>query len=159
MIGELLSRAALGPDEVADMYRLFTMHFEGVSAHRFRVDLGRKDWVIRVRDRDTLLGFTSLQFLRVHAGVREFNVLYSGDTIMKPEARSTTLLARTWIDSVRRISELHAVEDMHWLLLVSGFRSYRLLPVFWREFYPNYMKSTPAEVRRTVDALAGVDFM
>ena len=158
MIGELLPRAALGGDDVADMYRLFTTHFERVSEDRFRVDLERKDWVIRVRDGKTLLGFTSLQFLRVRAAAADLEVLYSGDTIMKPEARSTTLLARTWIDSVRRISELHAAAEMHWLLLVSGFRTYRLLPVFWREFFPNCMQATPAGVRDTVATLAGALF-
>jgi hypothetical protein len=158
VIGELLPRAALGGDDVADMYRLFTTHFERVSEHRFRVDLERKDWVIRVRDGKTLLGFTSLQFLRARAAARDLDVLYSGDTIMKPEARSTTLLARTWIESVRRISELHAAAEMHWLLLVSGFRTYRLLPVFWREFYPSCMQVTPAGVRDTVAALAGALF-
>lgn len=158
MIGELLPRAALGGDDVADMYRLFTTHFERVSEYRFRVDLERKDWVIRVRDGKTLLGFTSLQFLRVRAAAADLEVLYSGDTIMKPEARSTTLLARTWIDSVRRISELHAAAEMHWLLLVSGFRTYRLLPVFWREFFPNCTQATPAGVRDTVATLAGTLF-
>jgi len=158
VIGELLPRAALGGDDVADMYRLFTTHFERVSEDRFRVDLERKDWVIRVRDGKTLLGFTSLQFLRVRAAAADLEVLYSGDTIMKPEARSTTLLARTWIDSVRRISELHAAAEMHWLLLVSGFRTYRLLPVFWREFFPNCMQATPAGVRDTVATLAGALF-
>ena len=158
MIGELLPRAALSGDEVADMYRLFTTHFERVSEQRFRADLERKDWVIRVRDHETLLGFTSLALLRAQAGGRELSVLYSGDTIMKPEARSTTQLARTWIDSVRRIGEQHAVAEMYWLLLVSGFRTYRLLPVFWREFYPNCMQPTPPQVRSTVAALAGTLF-
>ena len=158
MIGELLPRAALGVDDVADMYRLFASHFDRVSENRFRFDLEHKDWVIRVRERNTLLGFTSLQFLRMRIASRELNVLYSGDTIMKPEARSTTVLARTWIDSVRRISELHTASEMHWLLLVSGFRTYRLLPVFWREFFPNCMQGTPAEVRSTVDEVASALF-
>jgi hypothetical protein len=158
VIGELLPRAALGVDEVADMYRLFTTHFERVSEPRFRADLDEKDWVIRVRDAKSLLGFTSLKLLRSRAGARDLEVLYSGDTIMKPEARSTTLLARTWIDSVRRISERDANAQMHWLLLVSGFRTYRLLPVFWREFFPNCLQPTPPQVRSTVDELAGALF-
>jgi len=158
VIGELQPRAALGRDDVADMYRLFTTHFERVSEYRFRVDLERKDWVIRVRDGKTLLGFTSLQLLQARAGARDLNVLYSGDTIMRPEARSTTLLARTWIDSVRRISERHAVAEMHWLLLVSGFRTYRLLPLFWREFFPSCTQPTQAAVRDSVAELAGTLF-
>jgi len=154
VIGELLPRAALTAAEIADMYRLFSTHFERVSASRFGCDLERKDWVIRVREREVLLGFTSLQLLRVRHGGRDLDVLYSGDTIMRPEARSTTLLARTWIDGVRRISERYALAELHWLLLVSGFRTYRLLPVFWREFFPCHLRCAPADVRRTVDELA-----
>jgi hypothetical protein len=158
VIGELLPRATLTLADIAEMYRLFTTHFERVSEYRFRVDLERKDWVIRVRDGKTLLGFTSLQLLPACTAARALNVLYSGDTIMRPEARSTTLLARTWIDSVRRISELHGAAHMHWLLLVSGFRTYRLLPVFWREFFPSCTQATPDEVRDTVTELAGTLF-
>lgn len=163
MIGELLERRSLGSAEIGEMYRLFTSHFERVSESRFRADLAAKDWVIRIRDNSQLLGFTSVRLLQVSTGGKPLDLIYSGDTIVKPEARSTTLLARTWIDSVRRIAERCGNRELHWLLLVSGFRTYRLLPVFWKEFYPSFRSETPAEVSATMNTLAaslfGADYL
>ena len=154
MIGELVERATLGSADVTDMYRLFTTHFERVSEARFREDLESKDWVIRIRDRGGLLGFTSLRCMHVTLEGRRLDLLYSGDTIVKSEARGTTVLARTWIESVRRIRERGGISELHWLLLVSGFRTYRLLPVFWQEFFPNCRTEMPASVRATMDSVA-----
>ncbi len=158
MNGELLTRAALEPDDVQEMYGLFTSHFERVSEDQFRADLARKHWIIRLRDRGALLGFSSLQLLRAQSGEGAISVLYSGDTIVRPEARSTTLLARTWIDAVRRISERDDVANLHWLLLVSGFRTYRLLPLFWKRFFPTWSEPMPSSVRASIDSLASSMF-
>jgi hypothetical protein len=158
VIGELIPRSALGANDVSEMYRLFRLHFERVSEHRFRADLEQKHWVIRLRDRHGLHGFSSLRFLRAKSAGQVLNVLYSGDTIVAPEARGTTILARTWIDSVRRLSQYYGASELNWLLLVSGFRTYRLLPVFWQEFFPRYSEPTPATVQSTIDALGNSVF-
>ena len=154
MIGELVERARLESAEISEMYRLFTSHFDRVSESRFREDLDNKDWVIRIRDNSALLGFTSLRQIHINLEGSSVDLLYSGDTIVKPEARSTTLLARTWIESVRQISEQCGTPQLQWFLLVSGFRTYRLLPVFWKEFFPNYRDETPPTVRSMIDCVA-----
>ena len=41
-----------------------------------------------------------------------------------------------------------------WLLLTSGFRTYRFLPVFWREFFPRFDAATPEFIQRLLDQLA-----
>jgi hypothetical protein len=45
-----------------------------------------------------------------------------------------------------------------WLLLTSGFRTYRFLPVFWREFFPRFDRSTPPELHRLLYQLANERF-
>jgi hypothetical protein len=45
-----------------------------------------------------------------------------------------------------------------WLLLTSGFRTYRFLPVFLREFYPRFGRQTPAEWDRMRLELATARF-
>jgi hypothetical protein len=40
-----------------------------------------------------------------------------------------------------------------WLLLTSGFRTYRFLPVFWREFFPRFDQATPPEMERLREQL------
>ena len=45
-----------------------------------------------------------------------------------------------------------------WLLLTSGFRTYRFLPVFWREFFPRFDAPTPAGMARLLHELASRQF-
>jgi hypothetical protein len=42
----------------------------------------------------------------------------------------------------------------YWLLLTSGFRTYRFLPVFWREFFPSRDRPTPGAMQELIDQLA-----
>ena len=40
------------------------------------------------------------------------------------------------------------------MLLTSGFRTYRFLPTFWREFHPRFDSPTPPEKHRLLNFLA-----
>jgi len=158
VIGKLLPREALSADDVSEMYALFGNFFEGVSERRFRADLDEKQWIIRFTRGSALCGFSSLRFSRHIHREKRIAVLSSGDTIMAPEGRSTTVLARTWIDAVNQLRGIYGEPDLVWLLLVSGFRTYRLLPVFWQEFYPCYGRSTPASVQEAMHSVASALF-
>jgi len=157
-MGKLIPREALSADDVSEMYALFSNYFEGVSERRFRTDLDEKQWIICFSRGSALCGFSSLRFSRHLHHERKIAVLSSGDTIMAPEARSTTVLARTWIAAVNQLRRFYGEPDLVWLLLVSGFRTYRLLPVFWQEFYPCYGRSTPATVQAEMHVVASTLF-
>jgi hypothetical protein len=43
---------------------------------------------------------------------------------------------------------------LYWLLISSGYKTYRFLSVFYREFYPRYDRSTPPEMQALMDHLA-----
>ncbi len=137
MIGELLSIADLKSSDRDEMLRLLACHFDNVSRETFEEDLAAKQWIIRICAGTTLLGFSSLRYLTVPFGSENLPVLYSGDTIVAPAARGSTTLARTWIAAVRWLRDYYAAPDLRWLLLVSGFRTYRFLPVFWESFLPS----------------------
>lgn len=150
----LVPRSALNHSQVEAMYALFSRHFAGVSRQRFEQDLAAKDWVIEVRDRARLLGFTSLRIVTMSWEGEPITALYSGDTIVTPEAWSSPALARTWITGVNHLRREHPGRRFFWLLLTSGFRTYRFLPVFWREFFPRHDASPPTSIARLLAHLA-----
>jgi hypothetical protein len=131
-------RAALTHEERDGMLRLMDTHFDGVTPEQFDRDLAEKDWVLRFLRGEQLIGFSTIQVYAVPHDGRCVNVIYSGDTVMDPEAWGSPLLARAWIALVRELQSRHPEGDWYWLLLSSGFRTYRFLPVFWREFWPRY---------------------
>jgi hypothetical protein len=147
-------RAELSADERAVMRALLGTYFDGVTAEQFARDLEEKDWVLRVFSGERLVGFSTLAVGEAVVAGRCVNVVYSGDTIMAPEAWGSSVLARGWITLVRRACAELPVRPCYWLLLSSGFRTYRFLPVFWREFWPRHDAVMPADVQGMRDALA-----
>jgi hypothetical protein len=136
------------------MFELLATHFDGVSEVNFERDLAEKHWVLRILRDGRLLGFTTLQVFATQRGAQRLNIIYSGDTIMAPEAWGAPVLARGWISLVRTLREQRAMEPWYWLLLSSGFRTYRFLPVFWREFWPRHDADPTAEQATLLSSLA-----
>lgn len=155
MIGTLTSRSALAPDVVGEMYTLIDAHFENVSRSRFELDLGAKNWVLLLRDAaGTLAGFSTILFYETELEGERVSVVYSGDTIVDPSHWGSPALARSWIAAVMELQSGASTSRIFWLLLTSGFRTYRFLPLFWRSFDPRFDAETLPETARRIGTLA-----
>src|ERR1044071_9604510 len=138
------------------MYRLLAGSCEGVTRERFETDLAEKPWVLLLEDGQELRGFSTLLLYETALpGEGACTVVYSGDTIVDPAAWGSAALPRCWIAAVRRLREEHPRGRLWWLLLTSGFRTYRFLPVFWKDFWPRREAATPPDIQDRLDHLAG----
>jgi hypothetical protein len=159
MRGRLVAREDLAEAERESMLALLTAHFQGVTPERFAADLGEKNWVLLLEDEAGLRGFSTLQIYETAKPDGEpITVVYSGDTIVERGAWATAALPKCWIAAVRALRERHPRGPLYWLLLTSGYRTYRFLPVFWREFWPCHGAATPPEIRTLMDFLADQRF-
>ena len=149
-----VSREELTPEQTGDMFRLLSRHFDGVTAEQFQRDLVEKNWVVLIYKEGRLVGFSTLLIYESTFEGVVFSVVYSGDTIVDPAAWGSSALARGWITAVNQLRLRYPRGRYYWLLLSSGFRTYRFLPVFWREFYPHCERDIPPEMLRLRDALA-----
>lgn len=147
-------RASLTREEVDEMRELLDEHFEGVRADQFEIDLAEKTRVLRVWRGDRLVGFSTLLVYQTEAAGSPVHVIYSGDTIMAPDAWGSTALARGWIRMVKRIQAADPSGTWYWLLLSAGYRTYRFLPVFWKEFHPSPDRASPDISAGLLEALA-----
>ena len=151
---QLVPRASLLPSQKAGMFELLAQHFNGVAAEQFARDLAEKNLVLLLEREDKLVGFSTLLAYTAQFEGSSRNVIYSGDTIVAPEAWGTTALPRAWVAGVEALRETLPPGPCYWLLLTSGFRTYRFLPVFWREFFPRFDIPTPPDLRRLLGQLA-----
>jgi hypothetical protein len=150
----LFARARLSAAQRQEMFDLLSQHFEGVSRAQFEQDLAAKQWVIEIREAERLVGFTTLRVTTSYVAGKPITAIYSGDTIVTPEAWGTPALARAWIAGVNHIRKSFAERPCFWLLLTSGFRTYRFLPVFWRDFFPRFDQPTPPPMHQLLVQLA-----
>jgi hypothetical protein len=151
----LVPREALSEEEQRAMLSLLASHFQGVTPERFEADLAEKNWVLLLEDESGLRGFSTLAIYETTGPRGEpLTVVYSGDTIVEKGAWATAALPKSWIAAVRSLRERHPRGRLIWLLLTSGFRTYRFLPVFWRDFWPRHGAAIPEDVRELRDHLA-----
>jgi len=148
------SREQLDAGQRAEMFGLLSRHFDGVTPAQFQKDLAEKNWVIRLEKGSRLVGFSTLLVYETSFEGETVSVVCSGDTIVAPEAWNSPALSRAWIGCVRELRERYPRGRYYWLLLTSGFRTYRFLPVFCREFFPRFDATTPPGQKRLSDFLA-----
>jgi hypothetical protein len=153
----LVPRNAVEATQRDEMFALLSKYFEGVSRDQFERDLAEKNWIVEIRREGRLLGFSTLLVCEEYCDT-PLTAIYSGDTIVAPEAWGSPALARTWIAAVNHLRAASPARPCYWLLLTSGFRTYRFLPVFWREFFPRHNVAAPPQIQRLLDHLARVRY-
>ena len=146
------------------MRALLAAYFAHVEPRVFERDLAEKEWVIQLKDIDTheLKGFSTLMRLYALVDGRRVTAFFSGDTIVDRACWTEAALPRHF---ARHAFALAAAErrdapdaPVYWFLISSGYKTYRSLPLFFREFYPTYAVPTPTATRRLIDAFGALKF-
>ena len=137
------------------MHALLDRHFAGVTREQFEADLAQKNWVLRLHDDGgALVGFSTMLVYETSLDGAPLSVVCSGDTIVDPRGWGAAALPREWIAAVNRLRASYPRGPYYWLLITSGFRTYRLLSTFWRSFHPRFDAPTPPDQQRLLDHLA-----
>jgi hypothetical protein len=162
--GSVVSRFSLTTTERDQMYALLESYFSGTDRARFEADLAEKEAVILLRDASGghIQGFSTFMRMSMRIDEQEVVAFFSGDTIIDREYWGDTILSRLWSQTVfaeadRILAESPEVR-VYWFLICSGYKTFRFLPVFFREFYPNVNAPTPQHVQRIVDTLGTAKF-
>ena len=154
--------ASLTRRERDEAFTLLGRHFDGVTRDQFERDLSDKNYVLLLRDHeagDALIGFSTLRVYETTGpDGGPVSVVCSGDTVVDPTAWNTASLPRWWIAAVRSLRSLYPNGRYYWLLITSGFRTYRLLSTFWQTFYPRFDAAPPPDQQQLLDHLASERF-
>jgi hypothetical protein len=153
--GRVVPVAALADAQRRSMFALLCRYFAGVQQAQFEQDLAEKDSVILLADSEgeTLAGFSTLMAFRAEVDGQPVVAFFSGDTVIDRDYWGETALPRLWAQNV--FGRALQIRDAraYWFLICSGYKTYRFLPVFFREFYPTYARPTPPAEQRLLDTL------
>lgn len=146
--------------EIRNMYSLMEKHYENSVYDSFIHDLAEKDWLIELREDGTnlLRGFSTQMLLDVPLQEANAVALFSGDTIVDKDHWGSTALAIAWGKLAVKIIEENPGRHVYWFLICKGFRTYRFLSVFFKEFYPCWNQPPSPELKRVMDVLAAEKF-
>lgn len=146
----------LTEDRVGRMFELMREHYENVRRTEFERDLAEKDCVISLIDSATgaLKGFTTLMAFEHECGGGRFQIVFSGDTIVHPDSWGSWELPKAFGRALISIRERRVDLPLYWMLISKGFRTYRFLPVFFKEFHPCHDRPTSPELQHLMDSLS-----
>lgn len=150
---QVRERAALNDADIARMYEIYAAYYDGTSFALFADDLAAKSHVIELTADGTLQGFSTLALLPFeHRG--EANLaLFSGDTIIDAAHWGEQALVAAFCRFAGQLRQHHA-KPLYWLLISKGYRTYRYLSLFARDYYPQHGASTPRAMQERLDTLA-----
>lgn len=155
LIGQLANVPDLCPDQIERMYALMDRHYADVRRETFLEDLAEKTWVILLLDRESLeiCGFSTQCLLTAEVDGKVVTALFSGDTIVSVEKWGDPALTLAWGRLATSLID-EIAGPLYWFLISKGYKTYRFLPLFFREFYPRVDRPTPPEIQHVLRALA-----
>lgn len=142
----------LSSNDREDMFSILEEHFAGLDRAIFNRDLDEKDWVVRINDANgKIVGFSTLKVLtQIFEGER-IHGFFSGDTVLSKRFTGDPTWIPVWGDHVFAEAALLKPEKSYWVLLTATHRTYRILPVCFKEFIPNPHQPTDLRFKKILD--------
>ena len=155
LFGRTVGRETLSKVEVDMMYKLMTRYYNNVNEIIFQKDLMEKDQVILLEDSRTgeLRGFSTFMSFDVSVDCQSVRAIFSGDTIVEREYWGDFELLRSFCRYLNHVANTSVV-PAYWFLICKGYKTYRYLPLNFKQFYPRYDTDIPQYEKSILDALA-----
>lgn len=161
LMSETKAVSELTASEIATMFGLLSLEFLGVSFHDFRRDLEEKEQVMLLRKRgvhEEIVGFSTIMTLDLPIPDRKVKAVFSGDTTVLPQYRSSTgfgvEIGRYFLRTVTRYPHC----EVYYVLITKGWRTYKILPFFFFEFSPAHDRNTPERDEAVIRAFGAMKY-
>jgi hypothetical protein len=150
--GATVATAELNAADREQMFRLLDRNYLGVTREAFERDLAAKDHAILLRARGEIVGFATQTRFRLSLPGRRVAAVFSGDTIISEQHRGTFETAREICRYFRRALEDFPGDEVYWVLMSKGWRTYRVLRLFFKDYAPRRGGPDPAPFGEVADA-------
>ncbi|BCM17185.1 hypothetical protein MJ8_09480 [Mesorhizobium sp. J8] len=141
------------------MFSLYERHYAAADRGRFEHDLAEKDSVVLVwSGAGDVIGFSTILVGRQEVDEVEINYLFSGDTVLDASRWGDPVLLRAWFRAAGAIKAGLGNRQLFWFPIVKGDRTYRILPNFFRTYFPAADTEIAPELKRIRDRIAGARY-
>lgn len=141
--GNIIEVQKLNVQDKKVMFSLMEEFYDDTSYPVFLKDLEEKDYCILLFDKNNRIkGFSTQKIISVTAAGEKVYGVFSGDTIIHRKYWGSIELYRIFAQYFIKYGRQY--RHFYWFLISKGYKTYKMLPLFFREFYPNYVEKTPA---------------
>lgn len=159
LTGTVITSAQLTEERIDRMVHLMAKTYAGTSPQKVRRDLSNKQYILLLHNHENVLqGFSTIQLFDSEFRGRPVKILFSGDTVISEESRGHVALMHDWWQFTCQIQRQFSDRDLYWMLISKGWRTYKFLPLFYKEFYPSRLHPTPPDFQEFMARLAEKKF-
>lgn len=153
--GRVIPRSELTDREIPVMFMLMNEFYDNMSMDVFRKDLDSKDYcLLLTNETGEIVGFTTQKILSFSLDGEMIHGVFSGDTIIHRDYWGSlemyVVFSRFFFEFAKKY------DRFYWFLISKGYKTYRILPVFFSEFYPSCGKAVPPLEKAVMDAYASI---
>ena len=142
-----------------DMFRLYERHYDAAERGRFENDLAEKNAVVLVRtEAGDLIGFSTIFVGKQEVDGRLVNYLFSGDTVLDAPRWGDPVLLRAWFRAAGAVKASIGNDPLFWFSIMGGHRTFRILPNFFRSFFPAPAAFAAQDLMRIRDVIANARY-
>lgn len=143
----LFSKSEMNQSSIERMYFIMEENYSSISFSAFKNDLKNKQFIGVLKDGENQIqGFTTYAINPFNLGTSEYNILFSGDTIISPFYWGSQELVRGFCKTVGGLIAGTSEKKWYWFLLSKGHRTYMYLPLFCEKYYPAVNKNEEANL-------------
>ncbi|MGV8906881.1 MAG: hypothetical protein ACOH15_09805 [Acetobacterium sp.] len=151
LVGKITEAHLLNEKDKETMYQLMNAFYDDVRPDAFDKDLREKDYCILLLDEAGVIrGFSTQKIMKMEVNGENIIGVFSGDTIIHKDywgsAELFKIFARYFINYGKQY------KTFYWFLISKGYKTYKMLPLFFDHFYPNYQEKTPAVEQSIMNA-------
>lgn len=151
--GKVKPVSEITEEDIQNMYELMAKFYDDTNEEVFRRDFAEKEYcLVLYNEAGELVGFTTHKVLELNVDGKKIPGVFSGDTIIHKDYWGDMELFKVWANFWFPYAQQY--EEFYWFLICKGYKTYRIMPLFWSEFYPGYRKETPEYEKRIMDAYA-----
>lgn len=148
--GCVVSVKKLTANDIGEMYELMAEFYTNIERKVFLQDLYEKEYCAVLRDVEGIIrGFSTQKMIHFSLNGEDVHGIFSGDTIIHKKYWGSLEIFRTLIHFFFDVGGKY--EEFYWFIVVKGYKTYKILPTFFKEFYPNYHTQTPPQMQMLMD--------
>jgi hypothetical protein len=158
LAAQIRTQAELPEADRLMMFQLYQHYYEATSLELFLDDLASKSHIVVLHAEGALRGFSTLSTLDFEFEGLANRAIFSGDTIIDQAYWGEQALVQAFCRFAGELSAWSRDRRLFWLLISKGYRTYRYLSTFAREYYPHHAGQTPEPMRLRMEHLARLKF-
>ncbi len=137
--GQYIEKEKIDIDRLKAMYSIYEQYYENTKFSIFVEDFKKKSGAILIFHSETheVVGFSTVAVQHFYLNGKDYTVLFSGDTVILKAFWGTRTLQSTMFKLMVKLRIRYPFNELYWLLISKGYKTYLLLANNYYVYYPN----------------------